>query len=236
LSGSTCGVARNSHEEGMAWLTTSVVHDLRNPLAAIFAGSEILLEPDLSPRQVKRLAGNIHCAAPHMRALLAGLINQVQGCGPEAESCNLRELIAAASKPVLGARQGQNVKLELDVPAKIQVSLIRVQMEGVFVNLIANSCEAMPEGGEIIVRAHRAQDAVRIEVEDTGPGIPLCIRDQLFEPFKTAGKPNGLGLGLALSHDVIRRHGGDIWAEPAAGARFVIQLPLLSPPLMESTV
>ena len=65
-----------------------------------------------------------------------------------------------------------------------------------------------------------------IEVEDTGPGIPRGIRDRLFEPFVTAGKDHGLGLGLALSRQTVLDHGGDIWSEPAAGARFVICLPL----------
>ncbi len=229
MSGSIREPRWNSNQDGVGWIATLVAHDLRSPLAAIFAGSELLLEQDLSPGQIKRLATNIHCAALHMRKLLSGLIDQAHGNAPAPEPCNLRELIAAASEPVLAVRREQNVKLELDVPAKIQMSLIRVQMEGVFVNLIANSCEAMPEGGRIVVRAHRAKSNVRIEVEDTGPGIPPCIRDQLFKPFRTAGKPNGLGLGLALSHDIIRRHGGDIWAEPATGARFVIHLPTQLP-------
>jgi signal transduction histidine kinase len=70
---------------------------------------------------------------------------------------------------------------------------------------------------------------VLIEVEDTGPGIPRGIRDRLFEPFVTEGKQDGLGLGLALSRLTLLNHGGDIWTEPARGARFVIRLPLQSP-------
>jgi signal transduction histidine kinase len=62
----------------------------------------------------------------------------------------------------------------------------------------------------------------------TGPGIPRAIRDRLFEPFITTGKQDGLGLGLALSGQTLLHHGGDIWTEPAIGARFVIRLPLHS--------
>jgi signal transduction histidine kinase len=68
-----------------------------------------------------------------------------------------------------------------------------------------------------------------VAIEDTGPGIPDEIRDRLFEPFVTAGKQNGLGLGLALCRQAVLDHGGDIWTEPAAGARFVIRLPLNAP-------
>jgi two-component system nitrogen regulation sensor histidine kinase GlnL len=67
---------------------------------------------------------------------------------------------------------------------------------------------------------------VLVELEDTGPGIPDCIRDRLFEPFVTSGKQNGLGLGIALARQTVRNHGGDMWTESAAGARFVIRLPL----------
>src|SRR5260370_25687160 len=65
-----------------------------------------------------------------------------------------------------------------------------------------------------------------VVIEDTGPGIPHEIRDKVFEPFVTAGKENGLGLGLAFSRQAVLDHGGDMWIEPAAGARFVIRLPL----------
>jgi two-component system, NtrC family, sensor histidine kinase HydH len=64
-------------------------------------------------------------------------------------------------------------------------------------------------------------------IEDTGPGIPHAIRDKVFEPFITAAKEHGLGLGLAFSRQAVLDHGGDMWIEPAAGARFVIRFPLL---------
>jgi signal transduction histidine kinase len=99
-------------------------------------------------------------------------------------------------------------------------------MERVFFNLIANALEAMPTGGALHIECRKANSHVLIELEDTGPGIPRGIRDRLFEPFVTAGKQDGLGLGLALSRETVLNHGGNIWTEPSAGARFVIRLPL----------
>jgi signal transduction histidine kinase len=107
----------------------------------------------------------------------------------------------------------------------------------VFFNLIANSVEAMPTGGTVYLVCRKTFRYVLIEVEDTGPGIPRGIRDRLFEPFVTAGKQDGLGLGLALSRQTLLNHGGDIWTEPARGARFVIRLPLQSrSDVSESTI
>jgi signal transduction histidine kinase len=116
----------------------------------------------------------------------------------------------------------------LEVSEGIELPLIRSYIERVFFNLIANSFEAMPTGGKLNIVSRKANHYVLIAVEDTGPGIPRGIRDRLFEPFVTAGKRDGLGLGLALSRQTLLSHGGDIWIEPASGARFVIRLPLQS--------
>jgi signal transduction histidine kinase len=112
------------------------------------------------------------------------------------------------------------------VPGGIEIPLLRSRMERVFLNLITNALEAMPKGGKIYIGARQTDNSVLIEVEDTGPGIPCGIRNRLFEPFVTAGKDHGLGLGLALSRQTVLDHGGDMWTEPASGARFVVRLPL----------
>jgi signal transduction histidine kinase len=98
-------------------------------------------------------------------------------------------------------------------------------------NLISNAIEAMPDGGEIEISGWREGDSVRIEVADNGPGISPEIRGQLFQPFVTHGKKNGLGLGLALSRQSVLDHGGDIGVEnrPGGGALFVIRIPGVQP-------
>src|SRR5207248_9586615 len=120
----------------------------------------------------------------------------------------------------------QHVEVSVDVPDQIEVPVERARMERVFVNLLANALEAMPGGGRIRVTAQQKDGSASIAVEDTGPGIPPEIRAELFEPFVSAGKRGGLGLGLALSRQTVLDHGGDMWIEPAAGARFLIRLPL----------
>jgi Histidine kinase-, DNA gyrase B-, and HSP90-like ATPase len=104
--------------------------------------------------------------------------------------------------------------------------LERSRIEAVFFNLIINALEAMPQGAKSGREHGRFDRRVFIEVEDTGPGIPAAIRERLFEPFVTSGKEHGLGLGLAPSRETVLNHGGDIWIEPADGARFVVRLPL----------
>jgi signal transduction histidine kinase len=208
------------------WLATSIIHDLRNPLAAIYAASEMLVDLEPTPAQVKRLAVNIYRAASRMQELLADLSSVACGIRSEAELCDICEVIASASDAVSTATENHGVLILLEVAERIELPLIRSSIERVFFNLIANALEAMPTGGKLRIVGRKALDCVLIELEDTGPGIPRGIRDRLFEPFVTAGKPGGLGLGLALSRQTILNHGGDIWMEPATGARFVIRLPL----------
>src|SRR6202030_1946546 len=149
-----------------------------------------------------------------------------RGDRPAAEICDIGAVIAAASDAVSATTKNHKVQILLELPEGIELPLIRSHMERVFFNLIANALEAMPAGGKLHIVCRRATSYVQIELEDTGPGIPRGIRDRLFEPFVTAGKQDGLGLGLALSRQTVLNHGGDIWTEPASGARFVIRLPL----------
>jgi signal transduction histidine kinase len=208
------------------WPSTSIVHDLRNPLGAIFAAAEMLIEVDAGPTQVKRLATNIYRAAGRMRELLADLNSISRGDTPTAETCDIGEVIAAASDAASASTENHIVQILLEVSEGIELPLIRSPMERVFFNLIANALEAMPTGGELHIVCRKTNSCVLIEFEDTGPGIPRRTRDRLFEPFVTARKQDGLGLGLALSRQTVLNHGGDMWTESATGARFVIRLPL----------
>jgi signal transduction histidine kinase len=98
-------------------------------------------------------------------------------------------------------------------------------MERVFVNLLANAIEVMPDGGEITIVARPEGRGVVVEVRAQGPGIADEVKERLFQPFATYGKRNGLGLGLALSRQTVREHGGDLTAANApAGAVFSVKL------------
>jgi signal transduction histidine kinase len=215
-------------------LSTSIVHDLRNPLAAIYGGAEMLVDTQLSAAQVQRLAGNIYRASRQIQDLLGELADVTQGRNQAPEVCRLREIVQAAMDPLAAAAEAANVTIKIDVPEDLECSMARSPMERVFQNLIGNAIEAMPGGGSVHVRAERRNGDVLISVEDTGPGIPEEITGQLFQPFVTFGKKNGVGLGLALSRKTVLTHGGDLWTEPKSrGACFLLRLPveaLPSPP------
>jgi signal transduction histidine kinase len=208
-------------------LSTSIVHDLRNPLAAIYGGAEMLVDTDLSPEQVRRLAANLYRASRQIQSLLQELGDVSVGRAHAREVCRLREVVAAAYEPLAGTAESHRVEVQISVAPDIEIPLDRSPMERVFQNLIGNAIEAMPGGGAVSIEARRNGSHIVVTVEDTGPGIPEAIAGQLFEPFVTAGKKHGMGLGLALSRKTVVSHGGDLWTEERSeGARFVLRLPV----------
>jgi signal transduction histidine kinase len=207
-------------------LATSIIHDIRNPLAAICASAEMLTDPRLTRDHADRLRRSIYKSASQMRGLLDELTGAAQGKLATAENCSLQEILAVACDDAANAANNQGVEIFADLPAQMEAMLSRSRMEWVFINLIANALEAMPRGGQIRITGRKDGGLALVEVEDSGPGIPPEIHGRLFTPFVTSGKKDGLGLGLALSRRTVRDHGGDMWIEPASGARFVIRLPL----------
>jgi signal transduction histidine kinase len=208
-------------------LSSSIVHDLRNPLASIYGGAEMMMDGNLSEAQLHRLAGTIYRSSRVISDLLQELLDVSRGRMHAPETCRLSEIVNAALEVEAVNAEQQGVTIRTEVDADIELPLERARMERVFLNLISNAREAMPDGGTIDIRAVRNGVAVIVEVNDTGPGISPEVRKRLFEPFVTSRK-SGLGLGLALSRQTVLEHGGDLWAVDGTGrgAHFRLRLPL----------
>ena len=206
-------------------LSTSIVHDLRNPLAAIYAGAEMLVDSNLPEEQTKRLARNIYRASRGIQDMLQQLLNVARGKSDTSEMCSLREVIEAAWATVAPAADARAIELEMGVPDHLECPMERARIERVFANLFENAIDAMRSGGKVVIQSEAGHDDILVRVDDTGPGISPAVRARLFQPFVTAGKKNGLGLGLALSRQTLLDHGGDIWVESdGPGARFCLRL------------
>jgi signal transduction histidine kinase len=212
---------------GQLSVVASIAHDLRNPLAAIQGGAEILVTSILPQTQVQRIARYMYCASVRMRELLEEFLEQSRSLNREVEVCDLHELVTKAVDTVAATAESQAVQIVRVVPEGLAIALDRHRIQRVVVNLLVNALEAMPHGGNIHISAVPDRESVLIRVRDSGPGITPEIQDRLFQPFATAGKANGVGLGLALSRQAVLDHGGDIWAESSLqGACFAVRLPL----------
>jgi len=205
---------------------TSIVHDLRNPLSTIHGGAEILISSRLSESQVHRIVRNMYGASIHMRELLDEVLTRFRGTDKGAEPSDLGELVTSAVDKVAVVAEAQSVEIVQNVPEELVIPLDRQRIQRVLVNLLVNALDVMPDGGTIRISALGEHHSVLIKVCDTGPGIASEIRDRIFQPFVTAGKAGGLGLGLALSRQAVIDHGGRMWLESgSAGACFAFSLP-----------
>jgi signal transduction histidine kinase len=211
-------------------LSSSIVHDLRNPLAAIYGGAEMLVDAELSSEQQRRLAANIYSSSRRIRELLQELLDVSRTKSKPVETCKLVDIVASARDELIHTAELQSVSIAAEIPENVEVIVSRDRLERVFVNLISNAIDAMPEGGSVQISVQLELGSVKVLVEDSGSGISDEAWPNLFRPFASFGKKNGLGLGLALSRQSVLDSGGDLWVEKKTppGARFVMRLPLAS--------
>ncbi|MFL6465663.1 MAG: ATP-binding protein [Bryobacteraceae bacterium] len=215
----------------VARLATTVVHDLRNPLASIYAGAEMLAENDLPATQVKRLARNMYQASHGLLKVLQELLDASRKEPGHKEFCLLHDLVATAWAPWEERAESCRITFRADVPPALGVFIELSPVERVFSNLFENALQAIGLDGKIEVTAKAAEKDVELHIDDTGRGISPKLQAVLFQPFMTEGKQNGLGLGLTLSRQTIRAQGGDLWIDAAhtGGTRFCLRLPIEEP-------
>ena len=213
-------------------LVTALVHDLRNPVSAISAGAELLLDSDHPSAQARRLASSIYQASRRVEQLCQDLVEIFRGKLEPSQFCTLSDLIQNTLDQLVNRPTLQDVWIETSIPCDIDLYLPRRRMERVFLNLMNNSLDSMPKGGNLRISARVEGTNVVVEVQDTGTGVPEQVRAHLFLPFMTVGKENGLGLGLVVSRQTLLEYGGDLWLadKPAPGACFCLRLPLLRAP------
>lgn len=210
-----------------------LTHEINNPLGIILTRVKLLLAtaPERSlPADVTRDLEAIDKHGARIADIVRGLLafSRRTELAPRDTDLNqvLADVLALVEKPF--ARSGVKIESQLapDLP-HLQASPDHLQQ--VFLNLVKNAREAMPEGGTIIVRTRRDGASLLAEVLDTGAGISPPAVGHLFEPFfttKDVGK--GVGLGLSVSYGIVKAHGGEIEAEngPGQGAVFRVILPL----------
>jgi signal transduction histidine kinase len=205
----------------------SIVHDLRNPLSAIHGSAQMLIGSELSELQIQRIARNLYGASVRLKELLDEFLNRYRGTHERIECADLRELVAGSVEKIKLLAEAQGVQVVLQVPANVAIVVDKHRIQRALVNLFVNALDVMPEGGLLKVSASAGTESVVIKIRDTGPGIAPEMLGRIFQPYATAGKPRGLGLGLALSRQAVMDHGGQMWVEfGGRGACFAVRLPI----------
>jgi signal transduction histidine kinase len=227
-------------------LVAGVAHELNNPIGFVHANLQLLerfvdrLESDdVEAREkareaIRKLLSRSREGTLRVKQIVEDLRTFSRMDAAELQEVDLNEEIDR-TLGLAEPRFKDRVRVERDFGVLPRVRCFVGQLNQVFMNLVINACDAIEDEGTLRIRTTVIPDGVRLEFSDDGPGLPPGLKDRIFEPFFTT-KPvgQGTGLGLSLSHQIIDRHGGRMWAEsePGEGATFVIELPEVArPPL-----
>ncbi len=210
---------------------SKINHDLRNLLSSAQLVSDRL--STVADPTVQRFVPRLIRALDRAILLCTNTIKygRSEEAPPKRTRVPLRTLLDEVNES-LGVEELTGVDMTISAPPSIELFADRDQMFRVLANLVRNSLEALRQADPPInrpaieVTARQEGKTVIIKVSDNGPGVPAKLRENLFKAFQTSSKSDGNGLGLVISAELVRAHGGDIRLEDAgAGACFVVTLP-----------
>jgi PAS domain S-box-containing protein len=212
-------------------LAGGIAHELRNPMAIASAAAQLFLENPKEEAQATECAEKIYSSIRRASTIIEGLLKFALPTSKKLELTNindiLEETLMLIGKQII--TQHIVIKKELD-PCLPRVLADEKLLKQVFLNMILNAGNAMPQGGTLAIRTEMADERVKIVFDDTGTGIPEENLNKIFDPFFTTmpvGK--GIGLGLSICYSVVKDHGGEIKVESmkGKGSTFTILLPVL---------
>lgn len=218
---------RHERLAALGKLASGVAHEIRNPLSSIKGFAAILARKAADDPSAQEVARTMTHEVDRLNRVISELLEFARPAELDIRSVQLRDIIEHSIKLVERDAHHAGVELCVDLsPPDLRAEVDADRFSQVLLNLYLNAIQAMDQGGKLTVRACMDQGALRVDVEDTGPGIAPEVLGHIFDPYFTT-KANGVGLGLAIVHKIVEAHGGDIAVDKsdANGTRFVIRIP-----------
>jgi PAS domain S-box-containing protein len=216
----------------LATLSAGIAHELNNPIGIISSRVELMLQDAVAqplPDQVVEDLKVLHRNIERVTTIARGLLSFARQAPDETTAINLNvvieETLMLLGRPL--AKDGVQVKTALDRALGL-ISGNGNALQQVLTNLLLNARDAMPRGGEVRIETTPDRTGwLRLTIADTGDGMTPEVLAKIWEPFYTT-KTSGTGLGLAVTHRIIREHGGtvEVQSAPGSGTTFTIMLPL----------
>jgi signal transduction histidine kinase len=209
-------------------MASSVSHDLRHHLSAIYANAEFMSLPNTGPDERAELHLEVQEAVQSMTDLIESLLLFSQ----TGQMLHLRReqidaLVERTAQSVRLHPECREVQLSTEIPEPIYAWVDSKKLGRAIYNLLLNACQSAKKGPgvhKVVVRLSEDNDKIEIRIRDTGPGVAESIRETLFQPFVSAGKENGVGLGLTLAQHVAQEHGGEVRLEKSVPGETVFTI------------
>lgn len=209
-------------------LAAGIAHEIGNPLTSIFSFVQILREME-DGDEFKR--DSLETISFHINRI-SGILKQLSGFtkmpGGELKPCSVNQIIDTSLDLIQYDKKAKNVAITRELAGELpDIVADANQLSQVFVNLVLNAIDAMPDGGTLTVTSRARDSIVSIQFRDTGTGIRKEDIGKIFDPFYTT-KEKGTGLGLAVSYNIIKKMNGllTVESEPGKGTTFSIMLPV----------
>ncbi|MCP3941290.1 MAG: PAS domain-containing protein [Desulfobacteraceae bacterium] len=220
-------IRQNQRLADLGTLGAGMAHEIRNPLSAIKTYVALLPQKIAKPGFLEKFQRTVPREINRLNTLIEELLELSRPPKYNFKPTDILTLLQQSIELLEGDLRAENIEYQWDIPNKLpRIMVDSDQLKKVFLNLILNSTQAMPNGGTITIQAFCKQNLLILKFGDTGHGFSPELAQNIFTPFFTT-KAKGTGLGLAITHKVIAEHGGQIEAKSRKGngSCFSISLP-----------
>ncbi len=219
---------RTERLAAMGQIAAALAHEIKNPLQAVSSNLELALDFPLEPNEREEHLYICRREIERLAETTQQILNFARPSQAPPQQTPIQELVGQALTLIRQPLQEASVRMTTQIPPDLPPILVAPeQMVQVLLNLIINGIEAMPDGGHMHLSARQQKDQILLDLSNDGPPVPAEHLEQIFDPFFTT-KPEGTGLGLPISHNIVQGYGGTIRAEnlkDGQGVTFRITLP-----------
>ncbi len=208
-------------------LAANIAHEINNPLTSILGYAELMREEE-DIESIMRDLEIIESESLRARDIVRQLLEFSKKWPLKISKVDINRLLKEVIDLISLNLRDSEINIVDDFSHIPQISADASQLKQVFLNLINNAIQSMPNGGTLSIRTAKIDNSVMTEVSDTGTGIPDNVAQKIFEPFFTTKKDRGTGLGLPISYRIIKKHGGKIEVKKRVdkGTTFRVILPI----------